>query len=122
MACHKTEHKYNISMNSNEYFKTCLSKATVAIMLFDIDSAEAVFIELQEKDEYFAQDTWMLVPNGIDGMCGSFTNADIDNATIVYDEEADVFHVAFVNQDDMFDEGYNYFKRIQFLYTKNALA
>ena len=109
-------------MNSNEYFKTCLSKATVAIMLFDIDSAEAVFIEMQEKDEYFAQDTWMLVPNGIDGMCGSFTSADIDNATIVYDEEADMFHVAFVNQDDMFDEGYNHFKCIQFLYTKNALA
>ena len=109
-------------MNSNEYFKTCLSKATAAIMLFDIDSAEAVFIEMQEKDEYFAQDTWLLIPNGIDGMCGSFTNADIDNATIVYDEEADVFNVAFVNQDEMFDEGYNHFKRIQFLYTKKALA
>jgi hypothetical protein len=91
-------------------------------MLFDTDSAEAVFIELQKKDEYFAQDTWMLIPDGINGMCGSFTNADIDNATIVYDEEADVFNVAFVNQDEMFDEGYNHFKRIQFLYTKKALA
>lgn len=109
-------------MNSNDYFKTCLSKATAAIMLFDIDSAEIAFIELQEKDEYFKQDTWMLVPDGINGMCGSFTNEDIDNATIVYDEEADVFSVAFVNQDEMFDEGYNHFKRIQFLYTKNALA
>ena len=109
-------------MNSNEYFKDCLSKATVAIMLFDIDSAEAVFIELQKKDEYFAQDTWLLVPNGIDGMCGSFTNEDIDNATIVYDEEADVFSVAFINQDEMFDEGFDHFKHIQFLYAKNALA
>jgi hypothetical protein len=109
-------------MNSNDHFKTCLSKATAAIMLFDTDSAEAVFIELQKKDEYFAQDTWMLIPDGINGMCGSFTNADIDNATIVYDEEADVFNVAFVNQDEMFDEGYNHFKRIQFLYTKKALA
>ena len=109
-------------MKHNDYFKTCLSKATAAIMLFDIDSAEIAFIELQEKDEYFAQDTWLLIPDGINGMCGSFTNTDIDNATIVYDEETDAFHVAFVNQDDMFDEGYNHFKRIQFLYTKNALA
>ena len=108
-------------MNSNEYFKDCLSKAAAAILLFDVDSAEVVFVSLQEKDEYFNQDTWMLIPDGINGMCGSFTNEDIDNATIVYDEEADEFHVAFVNQDEMFDEGYDAFKRIQFLYTKKAL-
>jgi hypothetical protein len=107
-------------MNSNEYFKECLSKATAAILLFEVDSAEVVFIDHQEKDEYFAQDTWMLIPDGINGMCGSFTRSDIDNATIVYDEEADEFHVAFVNQDEMFDEGFDHFKRIQFLYTKKA--
>lgn len=109
-------------MNSNEYFKECLSKAAAAILLFEVDSAEVVFIEHQEKDEYFAQDTWMLIPDGINGMCGSFTASDIDNATIVYDEEADEFHVAFTNQDEMFDEGFDHFKRIQFLYTKKALG
>jgi hypothetical protein len=108
-------------MNSNEYFKECLSKATAAILLFDELCAELVFISLQEKDEYFSQDTWTLIPDGINGLCGSFTNEDIDNATIVYDEEADVFNVAFVNQNEMFDEGYEDFKRIQFLYTKKAL-
>lgn len=107
-------------MNSNEYFKECLSKAAAAILLFEVDSAEVVFIDFQEKDEYFSQDTWMLIPDGINGMCGSFTQSDIDNATIVYDEEADEFHVAFVNQDEMFDEGFDHFKRIQFLYTKKA--
>ena len=107
-------------MNSNEYFKQCLSNAAAAILLFDADSAEVVFVSLQEKDEYFRQDTWMLIPDGINGVCGSFTNSDIDNATIVYDEDADVFHVAFVNQDEMFDEGFEHFKRVQFLYTKKA--
>jgi hypothetical protein len=108
-------------MNSNEYFKECLSKAAAAILLFDEVCAEVVFVDFQEKDEYFNQDTWMLIPDGINGLCGSFTNEDIDNATIVYDEEADAFNVAFVNQDEMFDEGYEGFKRIQFLYTKKAL-
>jgi len=108
-------------MNSNEYFKERLSKAAAAILLFDEACAEVVFVSLQEKDEYFSQDTWMLIPDGINGLCGSFTNEDIDNATIVYDEEADAFNVAFVNQDEMFDEGYDTFKRIQFLYTKKAL-
>ena len=108
-------------MNSNEYFKECLSKAAAAILLFEVDSAEVVFIEKNEKDEYFSQDTWMMISDGINGMCGSFTNSDIDNATIVYDEDADEFHVAFVNQDEMFDEGFDHFKRIQFLYTKKAL-
>lgn len=109
-------------MNSNEYFKECLSKATAAILLFEVDSAEVVFIDYQEKDEYFVQDIWMLIPDGINGMCGSFTASDIDNATIVYDEDTDEFHVAFVNQDEMFDEGFGHFKRIQFLYTKKALG
>lgn len=109
-------------MNSNEYFKDCLSKATAAILLFETDSAEVVFIDFQAKDEYFNQDTWMLIPDGINGMCGSFTQSDIDSAIIVYDKDADEFHVAFVEQDDMFDEGYNHFKRIQFLYTKKALG
>ena len=108
-------------MNSNEYFKECLSKATAAILLFEVDSAEVVFINFQEKGEYFSQDTWMLIPDGISGMCGSFTTDDIDNATIVYDKDTDEFHVAFVNQDEMFDEGFDHFKRIQFLYTKKAL-
>lgn len=107
-------------MNSNEYFKECLSKAAAAILLFDENCAEVVFVDLQEKDEYFSQDTWMLIPDGINGLCGSFTNEDIANATIVYDEEADVFSVAFVNQDEMFDEGYADFKRVQLLYTKKA--
>ena len=75
----------------------------------------------QAKDEYFSQDTWMLIPDGINGMCGSFMVSDIDNATIVYDEDTGEFHVAFVNQDEMFDEGFEHFKRIQFLYTKKAL-
>jgi hypothetical protein len=44
-------------MNSNEYFKECLSKAAAAILLFEVDSAEVVFIDYQEKDEYFSQDT-----------------------------------------------------------------
>lgn len=109
-------------MNSNKYFKECLSKATAAILLFEVDSAEVVFIEYQEKDEYFAQDTWMLIPDGINGMCGSFTISDIDNATIIYNEDTDEFYVTFVNQDEMFDEGFNHFKRIQFLYTKKALG
>lgn len=108
-------------MNSNEYFKECLSNAAAAILLFDEDCAEVAFVSLQEKDEYFSQDTWMLIPDGINGMCGSFTNSDIDNATIVYNEDADEFHVAFVNQNEMFDEGFEHFKRIQFLYTKKAL-
>lgn len=107
-------------MNNNEYFKECLSKATAAILLFEVDSAEVVFIDFQAKDEYF-EDTWMLIPDGINGMCGSFTVSDIDNATIVYDEDTGEFHVAFVNQDEMFDEGFEHFKRIQFLYTKKAL-
>lgn len=109
-------------MNSNEYFKECLSKAAAAILLFEVDSAEVVFIDFQEKDEYFNQDTWILIPDGINGMCGSFTNSDIDNATIVYDEDADEFYVAFVNQDEMFDAGFEHFKRIQFLYTKKRLS
>lgn len=109
-------------MNSNEYFKECLSKATAAILLFEVDSPVVVFIDFQAKDEYFSQDTWMLIPDGINGMCGSFTQSDIDNATIVYDEDADEFHVAFAEQDEMFDEGYEHFKRIQFLYTKKALG
>lgn len=108
-------------MNNNEYFKERLMKAAAAILLFDEACAEVVFVDLQEKDEYFSQDTWMLIPDGINGVCGTFTNEDIDNATIVYDEETDVFSVAFVNQDEMFDEGYDAFKRIQFLYTKKAL-
>ena len=109
-------------MNSNEYFKECLSKATAAILLFEVDSAVVVFIDFQAKDEYFSQDTWMLIPDGINGMCGSFTQSDIDNANIVYDENTDEFHVAFAEQDEMFDEGFNHFKRIQFLYTKKALG
>lgn len=109
-------------MNSNEYFKECLSKATAAILLFEVDSAVVVFIDFQAKDEYFSQDMWMLTPDGINGMCGSFTASDIDNATIVYDEDADEFHVAFAEQDEMFDEGFGHFKRIQFLYTKKALG
>jgi hypothetical protein len=108
-------------MNHNEYFKECLSNATAAILLFEVDSAEVVFVNLQEKNEYFNQDTWILIPDGINGMCGSFTNSDIDNATIVYDKDADEFHVAFVNQDEMFDAGFEHFKRIQFLYTKKVL-
>ena len=108
-------------MNSNEYFKECLSKATAAILLFDEGSTDVVFIDLQEKGEYFSQDTWMLIPDGIHGMCGSFTNSDIDNATIVYDEDADEFHVAFISQGEMFGGGFEHFKRVQFLYTKKAL-
>lgn len=107
--------------NNKEYFKSCLSKATIAILYFDNFYAEPLFIQHYRKDEHFEDNTWMLVPNAMVGVCITFTDEDIAKATIDYNEEEDAFDISFVNQEDMCEENYKYFKRIKFCYLKNAL-
>lgn len=107
--------------NSKEYFKSCLSKATIALLYFDKVYAEPVFISFQPKDEYFEKDTWMFIPNGNVGVTVAFTDEDIMNADISYNEEKESFDIQFRNQSELADEGYENFNKIEFCYLKKAL-
>lgn len=108
-------------MNHKEYFIECLNKSAVAVLYFEKDMPQPVFVEFQEKSEDFESDTWMFCPNGIEGMMVTFTDEDIAKANISYDEEEDIFNIAFVNPEELCEDGYEGLNRIQFYYTKKDL-
>jgi hypothetical protein len=98
-----------------------LSKATIALLYFDNFYSIPLFISFQPKDEYFEKDTWMLIPDGNIGVVISFTDEDIMNANIAYNEEEENFNIQFLNQNELADSGYENFNKIEFCYLKKAL-
>lgn len=83
-------------------------------VIFTDDYSLPLFVCFYEKNEFFDDDTYCFTADGMDGMHDSLTADEINNSTIVYNDDDKSFTIEFEDKD----EDRKRTIQLQFLYVK----